>query len=137
MLENYPFIDMFRKQLTGVRDIEKICRQLLLGKLYPSTVFQLHHSIQIISNIHSSLYENGTICNYLCKNASIEKICKGITEFLEKNLIIENCKNINSTTSFSENIIQSGISTQLDELLKRQKKNMDTFHMIYVYLNNL
>lgn len=137
MLENYSFIENCRKILTKVRDIEKICRQLLLGKVYPSTVFQLHQSIEIISQVNKCLYENDKVCNYLCKDASIEKVCKGINEFLEKNLIIENCKNINSTTSFSENIIQSGISIQLDELLNRQKKNMDTFHTIYTYLNNL
>jgi DNA mismatch repair ATPase MutS len=63
--ERYWFIDMFRKQLTQMRDIEKVSRQLLLKTLYPSSIYRLYNTVQLTQQINTCLYENPEVCQYL------------------------------------------------------------------------
>ena len=69
-LENPHFIDLFRSQLTAVKDIEKMLRQLVLRKLNPMSVWHLYNSICIIQQIDVCLYENPEIRNYLAGAAA-------------------------------------------------------------------
>jgi DNA mismatch repair protein MutS len=41
MLDQYDMVPQCRKILTKIRDLDKICRQIIVKKIYPSTVFQL------------------------------------------------------------------------------------------------
>ena len=45
------FIHSLRKHLTCVRDIDKICRQIVTKKLLPSSLFNLYESINTFSNM--------------------------------------------------------------------------------------
>jgi DNA mismatch repair ATPase MutS len=69
-LTNPHFIDLFRSQFTAVKDIEKMLRQLVLRKLYPTSIAHLYNSICIIQQIDVCLYENPEIRNYLCQGAA-------------------------------------------------------------------
>jgi DNA mismatch repair protein MutS len=142
--ENIHYIDLFRKQVGQIRDIEKVCRQLVIKKVYPSTLYQLHNSIRIIQQLNMCLFENKDICNYLCneivgnKDNQFEFInnsCLQMIQFLEKMLFIENCKNINSVNSFDENIIQTGVSSRLDEIINEHNNKMKIFTEVKNRLN--
>ena len=158
--ENLQFIDMFRKSLTQIRDIEKICRQLVLLKVYPSSIFHLYKSIYIIKQINESLSVNNLICDYLCNdlrndlrndyykdnmnsnndltsNQYIDTICNSVLHFLDNMLNIEDCKVINSLTSFEPNIIRKGVSTDLDDLVNQQEEKVALFECIKLKLNLL
>jgi DNA mismatch repair ATPase MutS len=50
--ERYHVIDYLRKKLPQIRDLEKICRQLVIKKLYPNSIFHMYHSIFVINEIH-------------------------------------------------------------------------------------
>ena len=144
--ENEQFIDMFRKSLTQIRDIEKIGRQLILSKVYPSSIYYLYKSIYIIKQINESLSVNTTICDYLCNdfdkenissNIYIDNICNNVLHYLDTMLNIEECKTINSLYCFEQNIIRSGVSNELDDLIKKQEEKIALFECIKSKLNSL
>ena len=145
---NYEMINNFRKQMKQIRDMEKICRQLVVKKIYPSSIYQLYNGIKIIQQLNSCLWELPDICNYLTKsiiglhsgtqpNLYIEQECQSIICFLETNFILENCKNISSMTCFTQNIINPGISNELDELILEKENSEKKFNEILNYLNDL
>jgi len=143
--DNYYFVDVFRKQLNQVRDIEKICRQLIVKKIYPSSMAHLYKSIQNIQQMNTCLFEHPTICDYLCNEFDydgssfeyVQTITNNLIEFMDKNLVIGACKEISSMTSFETNIIQRGISPALDEAITKYDENQEQFDKIKQYLNEL
>jgi DNA mismatch repair protein MutS len=146
--DNYSLVDNFRKQMKQIRDMEKICRQLVVKKIYPSSIYQLYNGIKIIQQLNVCLYELPDICEYLIKgiiglhsgidpNTYIEQESQSIINFLETHFILEECKNISSMSSFSQNIIESGISEELDELIIEKNNCVGEFNRIFIYLNNL
>jgi DNA mismatch repair protein MutS len=136
-LNNYQIVDLFRSQLPSVRDIEKILRQLVLRKLYPMSVSHLHDSVRIIQHLHSSIRENHEMCIYLTDSNYIGEICSDLCEFIETNLNIELCKNVQSMQSFERNIMQTGISSELDKMIELQHKNNEILNDIQSYFNKL
>lgn len=143
--DNYYFVDVFRKQLGQVRDIEKICRQLVVKKVYPSSIAHLYKSIQNIQQMNTCLFEHPGICDYLCNEFDydsssfdyIQITSNNIVEFMDKNLVIDACKEISSMTSFDTNIIQRGISIALDEAIDKYNENQEKFDKIRQYFNEL
>jgi DNA mismatch repair protein MutS len=143
--DNYLMIESFRKLLLKMRDVEKICRQIVLKKIYPSSIAHLHKTIEYIQQINVCLFENPIICNYLCKDFTknsdcctyMDKKCFHIMEYLNKTLVLEVCKTTNSMNSFDENIIQKGVSDKLDKTIDEYLSLTDTFTSIKNYLNEL
>ena len=140
----YHFVENFRKQLKQVRDMEKISRQLVVKKIYPASIYHLYSSIQIIQQINVCIAETPSLCQYLTNglfsddvnhNIYIENDTEYITQFLNKHFVLENCKNISSMTTFNENIICSGVSTELDTLIANYTDAQVEFDNIKQYLN--
>jgi DNA mismatch repair protein MutS len=121
-------IDPMRKTLSNIRDLEKIARQIILRKIYPSSIYHLYHSIQIVQQIHLCFYEFPEIMKYLCSpmdgaKEDFAKDCSGLSKFIENYLEIENTKGIHSMQSFEQPIIRPGVSVILDELLRTSEIN--------------
>ena len=146
MDDNYAFVDSFRKQMKQIRDIEKMCRQLIVKKIYPSSIYQLYTGIKIIQQLNICLWELPDMCHYLTKdivgihsgiqpNLYIEQETQAVTQFLETHFVLDDCKNISSMTTFPHNIIQHGISSELDELIETYNKAQQDFNDILHYLN--
>ena len=146
LTENYHFIDIFRKQLNQMRDIEKICRQIVIKKIYPSSIYYLYNTIASLQQLNVCLYENNDVIQYLCKDFKlsgsnsydyIDNKCDDILHFLDSVLKIEACKNINSISCFDENIIRMGVSENLDTIIKTFDDNTYAFNEIKNKLNDL
>lgn len=131
-------IDITRKQLVSIRDMEKLCRQLLLKKMYPSSIAHLHKSCVIIHDLFLTLqsYEYDDVCDYLC-SVAVPDISLSITQFLESQLNIELCKQQNSISQFDVNIIQPGINKELDDCVKKNNINAENLEKIRTYFNEL
>jgi len=132
--ENYHFVGFFRKQLADVTDLEKIMRQILVRKVSPSTVYRLYDSVLKIQQIHICLAENQTLMNYLpnseyIANAS-ETVCSKISDFL----IVDVCKNINSST-VSEHIVKKGVDAELDSMMLEYEVANQLFNSIHRFFN--
>ena len=64
--ENYVMVESFRKMLTKIRDIEKISRQIVLKKIYPSSIAYLFKTIELVNQMNTCLYELPQVTSYLC-----------------------------------------------------------------------
>ena len=141
--QNVCLIGPFRKILLQIRDIEKICRQLVLQKIYPSSIYHLYKSIEQIQQINTCLYESNVIYNYLCSDFAendrkyIDTKCSQLMNFINQNIVIENCKGLHSANNFEQNIICGGVSPKLDEYIQKNINNIKNFNDIREHLNNL
>tara|TARA_B110000879_G_scaffold209755_2_gene298221 strand:+ start:2782 stop:5847 length:3066 start_codon:yes stop_codon:yes gene_type:complete len=142
---NIEMIDSLRKQMQKIKDIDKISRQLVLNKIYPRTIASLFSSLDHTQQMNICLYENHIITKYLCSNivndddincsSLIERKITDVMSFLEKNLLIEECKSINSMTTFTSNIIQKGISKELDDVIYQYELSLSHFREIHKIFN--
>ena len=136
-LTNYHFVDMFRQQLASINDLEKILRQLVLRKLYPMSVHHLYSSICAVRQISTCLYEDKAIVEYLSAATNVDDICGELIHFIDAGLDVEKCRNIQSLTSFDCNIMNKGVSAELDLLIVKQDRNVEILNGIQHYFNNL
>jgi DNA mismatch repair protein MutS len=139
MLESatYEMVAPFRKILGQVRDMEKICRQLVMGKIYPSSIYYLYDSIGKARQIWICLAELPKVREYLISSQSFEIICETIGQFLEKSFWLDRCKTTASLQSFdSGSIIRPGICEELDRVLDEYEKNGRLFDQIHRVLND-
>jgi DNA mismatch repair protein MutS len=149
-----PFLEKTRKQLNGIRDMEKNIRQLVLGKLYPNSLYHWYQSIAIVQEIHQENMKKMVLEDYLTdyrassgsmssseKNMTetnyIGKSCKSILDFLNKRLIMDACKTMSTIQTFEENIIQPGVSTVLDVQIQTREQSRKLFQDIRAYLTEL
>lgn len=121
---NVDMVDNFRKILGSVCDIEKLQRQLIQGRVLPHSIYELYHSVKGIQQINMCMYENSKLLKYLCNEETtfddIEHICIGLVAFLDANLDISKCVNLKSLTTFEENIIKTGVSEELDNIVNQR-----------------
>ena len=132
--ENYHFISFFRKQLADVTDLEKIMRQILVKKVSPSTVFRLHESVLKIQQIHVCLAENRELMDYLPNSECIAEASATICSKISGFLMVDVCKNINSST-VSEHIVKKGVDSELDALMQEYQVATDLLNGIHRFLN--
>ena len=146
--EHYDMVDSFRKQLSKLRDIDKICRQVVVKTIYPSSIYLLHTSLDRVQQMNLCLYEDPGILQYLCEsfleNGEHDKcgsiMDKKITEimtFMGKHFILDQCQSVNSMNTFPASIIQPGVSAELDEVMEKYNKSQAYFNAIYNIFNGI
>lgn len=132
--DNYHFVPFFRKQLANVVDLEKVMRQILIKKISPSVVFRLFESVKHIEQIHTCLLENKVLLDYLPNSALIETSCSTIVSLIQEFLIVDACKNINST-NISSHIVQAGVNAELDAMMNEYKTANECLTAIHTFFN--
>lgn len=133
--EPVELINETRQKMNTLRDLEKIARQLVTKKMYPNTVYLLFNSIKTIQEI-CVIYESK---QHLVDNVfeyKIQHMIDALLEYIDSELIITNCRNI-ETTNISEPIIRTGKYAKLDELYRVFKKSKDLFHTIHKSFNSI
>jgi len=148
------FLETTRKQLAGIRDMEKNLRQLVLGKLYPNSLYHWYQSIATIQEIHDQNAKRMVLEDYLTdfrvssrvmtssednltEITYVGKTCKKILDFLNKRVVMDACKTVSTVQTFEENIIQPGVSSVLDEKIQTREQSRQLFHGIRAYLTDL
>lgn len=132
----YEKVSILRKQLSQLRDIERICRQIVMKKIYPCSIYYLYQSIQLTNIINTSLSNNTQLEEYLnVKQCNIFDSCNEINKYIDTVLYIDKCRSVSSMTLFEECIVKEGVNADLDELIKNSKKNSDLFEYIHTLLN--
>jgi DNA mismatch repair protein MutS len=143
MREHYEVVQNFRRILPNVKDIEKMSRQIVLRKIYPSSFYHLYKTVEIIQQLNVCLNDYPVLTQYLCssfvkeKEHYVETASSHILNFLDTHFIIESCKGVQNTQQFDENFIQKGISQKLDSYLEKEETNYKTFQQIREHLNEL
>ena len=108
-------LENFRKGLAKVKDLEKIGRQIIAKKIYPSSIYDLYQSLSILQQLQVCMAEvKKPVLEYLSVN---ESDLSNLLNFLETNIRIDSCQNQGSGGSFD--IIAKGISKEIDEYQNR------------------
>lgn len=145
MAQPPEMVDMMRKLLGQVADIEKIERQLVAGKLPPDNVFRLHRSLRAIEQIYTCFLECPELIAYFEPPASTldrapdrapfdRQMAKILAE-IERIFSIEKC--VGLTTSCHECVFQPNISPELDELVLRKEASEGLVDSIRAAFNHL
>ena len=139
--EVYSMVPSIRKTLCQIRDVEKLSRQLVLRKLYPSSLFHLYNAIQCTQQIDVCFAELPDVQAYAMSNkkTNVDYVAylNKVMEFLDTALYMDRCRTTASMQSFDEPIIRPGRSKELDDILASYQQNVNVLHSWHTYLNSL
>jgi DNA mismatch repair protein MutS len=146
LIEHKYLICDLRKLLVQVKDVEKICRQIIMKKIYPSSIYNLYKTLILCRELYNFIKVHPSLQNYLFYDnkrgnndtpiSFIENVAS-IVAFIEENLLIDECKSYNSLLSFDKNIICSGLSSNLDDAIRTCDENTKLFNELRDHLNKL
>jgi DNA mismatch repair protein MutS len=130
MLERIEFVDFFRSpgHLSNIRDLEKINRQIMIRKIYPSSIYQLHKTIRAAITLEENISSNTP---ELLSYSSLPSAAREFAEMLETRLFLEKCKTCSSSmTTFEENIFRRGapVLHEVEEKYNAAKKELENIH---------
>jgi len=133
------FLSM-RERLSYMKDIEKLHRHIILRKITPYHVFVLFHNLRHIRELYTACSRDSCIDKYLSKRWNIRGDVVGKTTLLldlfEKTLNIDLCRDITDTL-FETNIINRGISDELDKLTDEYRITQKSLDEVQRVLNEL
>jgi len=131
---------VFREKLAFMKDIEKLHRHIILRKISPSHTYNLFHNLRHIRELYSMCLRDSTITEHLSERWNIRDDVVGkstiLLDLFEKTLNIDLCRDI-TDTQFDTNIIQRGISTELDKLTDDYRYTQKSLEEVQRVLNEL
>ena len=127
-----------RPRLRKIRDLDKICRQIVTKRVYPHSIFTLYDSIQSILSIFCDISPYKDTIEYLCgSDGTLKETICSFLQYIDSVFYIDRCKGVETTTIFMENIIKPGISSELDQISQQYHANITLFDSIKKVLNDM
>jgi len=140
MLSLKDSFDTLREKLSFMKDIEKLHRHIILRKIIPYHMFCLFHNLRHIRELYSVCSRDLRISSNLSERWKIQDDIVGkstlLLDMFEKTLNIELCRDITDTL-FDTNIIQRGISAELDKLTDEYRYTQKSLEEVQRVLNEL
>ena len=129
-----------RERLSYMKDIEKLHRHIILKKITPYHVFCLFHNLRHIRELYTACSRDSEVMGYLSERIHIRNDVVGkstlLLDMFEKTLHIDQCRDITDTL-FETNIIQRGISAELDKLTDEYRVTHKSLDEVQRVLNEL
>lgn len=129
-----------REKLGLMKDIEKLHRHIILRKIIPSHMYCLFQNLRHIRDLYSSCLRDSRISDNLSERWKIRDDIVGkstaLLDMFELTLNIELCRDI-TDTSFETNIIQRGISAELDKVSDEYRITLKSLEEVQRVLNEL
>ena len=135
---SYPSL---KNKLTLLKDVSKIGRQLVMKKISPKTMFQFYNNLLSIKDIYASLINDKLLLSYFYKRmnknecAKIADYCDGLVKFLENNLVLSLCEEIETTQQFEVNFIKKDVDAELDNKKQLLLESTNKLEAIRAYFN--
>lgn len=136
MLDQYDMVLNRRKILGKIRDLDKICRQIIVRKIYPSTIYQLYESMVYSRNVLQEFQDLPEVLSYLAKDINNIRITEFLT-FLDSQFYMDRCSSMSSFSNIDDTFIKPGVNSALDKLYQSYTENTLNFHAIHRYFNKL
>lgn len=95
--------------LQSIKDISKIYRKMVLNKFNPKDFWIIHNTVNFTKLLFEHLQQDHTIIKYVDNN-KINDICSELMDYLDKSLILDNCK-------LFEDLSMDKISNKINELM--------------------
>jgi DNA mismatch repair protein MutS len=141
------FYKIIKDYLLNVRDIEKLERKLVLGKIDPKDFAVLHSNLSNISKLFEKIItikENTELANYINKhiNCNISNLCTIINEYIEKTFNLDKLDAIvidklNSYDLDELVFINESYNEQQNNLFKNNIDSKQQLEVIASYFSNL
>jgi DNA mismatch repair protein MutS len=134
---------IIKNRLMMIKDIAKINRQVIMKKISPQTIYQLNNNLKVIKDMYSELIKDTVIYQYF-KNKLNKKhdvcsqlvaSCDEIIEFLERNLNMKMCEDVDKTQQFDVNFIKPRVDSELDEKTNLLFISSNKLEIIRQYFN--
>jgi len=130
----------FREKLAFMKDIEKLHRHIILRKITPYHTHCMFHNLRHIRELYSACLRDSTIARHLSERWNIRDDVVGkstlLLDMFEKTLNMDLCRDITDTL-FETNIIQRGISAELDKLTDEYQYTQKSLGEVQQLLNEL
>lgn len=123
---------VIRNYLGGIKDLSKIYRKMILGKLSPKDFYTIYNNLQVINNIFSHINKDSIICDYINTN-NISYCIVQIQDYILKYLNLDSCKNYDDLyfDKFNLNNINE-INLFNDEYSSELNNTYTTFKNYYI-----
>jgi len=141
------FYKIIKDYLLNVRDIEKLERKLVLGKIDPKDFAVLHSNLSNVSKLFEKIItnkENTELANYINKhiNCNISNLCTIINEYIEKTFNLDKLDAIvidklNSYDLDDLVFINESYNEQQNNLFKNNIDSKQQLEVIASYFSNL
>jgi DNA mismatch repair protein MutS len=137
-ITSYPGL---KNKLMLLKDVSKIGRQLVMKKISPKTMFQFYNNLLSIKNIYESLIKDKSLLSYFYKRMDknecmmIADYCDVIVKFLDDNLVLSLCDEIETTQQFETNFIKKGVDSELDSKKQLLLESSNKLEAIRAYFN--
>jgi DNA mismatch repair protein MutS len=120
-----------RKELSGIKDLSKIYRKIVLGKLSPKDFYIIYHNLSIVNKIYLDISKDFTLTEYI-NHSNVSYCISQIQEYIHTNLILDSCKKYDdlSFDKFSLNTIND-IMLFNNNYSINLNNNYDTFKNYY------
>ena len=91
LLNDYDEFFEIRKQLSKIRDIERLYRKIILNKVLPCEIAQFYYNMETIINIDKNLSKHEKLRDYINGNIKIDinKNCKEVMNYIKKYMNLE------------------------------------------------
>jgi DNA mismatch repair protein MutS len=131
-----------KHHLSGYKDISKIIRQIILQKVSPKSLFQMHTNfLDCGETLWNFLHSRRELKKYFEESLSffheLPIFIRDITHYLDKMLLMETCKDIDSCVKFDVVFIKSGVDLELDEQVKTLMESQDQLECCRFYFNSI
>lgn len=122
------FIMEWRTVMGGLKDIEKLHRQIIHNKVTPRNLYHLYNNLVTISEMYNKIKADKNIISYILTEFDSKKssyqldsvnfpdisiLCMKLCSYIEMNIVLEKCCNIDNL-NYEENFICPFVSEELD-----------------------
>ena len=133
--------DTLREKLGFMKDIEKLHRHIILRKISPYHMYGLFHNLRHIRDLYSMCLRDSHLSDNLSERWKIRDDIVGkstaLLDMFELTLNIDLCRDVTDNTSFETNIIQRGISAELDKVSDEYRYTQKSLEEVQRVLNEL
>ena len=130
-----------RSQLTGIKDIEKLQRKMVLQKVSPKDFALLARDLQIIMAVNAQTIKDDKLTEYINTtnnaNINIKDACQTILTDLNRVFDLEKCQTITDISGDVEVFIQKGICPTVDSLVQESLDGREKLEAIRSYLSDV
>jgi len=126
-----------RKQLSSIKDLSKIRRQMVIKKITPQTFFYLHSNLKTIGQLHIVERTKDYITEKIGSTFEIKQLCDELTQFIETRMNISLCDTIDTYNHFDINFIQRGVDPTLDKVCESLSEYNDQLESIRLRMNQI
>ena len=133
--------NVIKVMLVQIKDISKIMRQIIIQKASPKLIYQLYSSIMISKVIYNFVIGNESFTKYLkyklSEFVSLIDSADKIINYLNKVLILDDCKDIDNITKIEKSFIKNGVDPVLDTKIKTLMDSQDQLEACRSYFSSL